>query len=282
MRKRVLGRGIEALISKGEQEAVQEGFRLIPLADIRPNPFQPRSDFSESELEDLAASIRQKGVLEPIIVKRDKNVFVLAAGERRFRAARLAGLKDIPAIIRDLSDRELLEIGIVENLLRRDLNPVEEAIGYEQLIKNFGLTHDQVAQLVNRERSTVTNLLRLLTLPEKVKTYLREGKIGEGHARALLGLDSEIKILQVCTRVVREGLSVRATENLIKRMQKKPAIRPGPEKEPNLLILEDELSKLFRTRVTVDWKRNKGQVIIHCLSLEDFNRIYDLLRRIRR
>lgn len=281
MRKRALGKGLEALIPTKEKEVFQEGYRLIPISSIKPNPYQPRSKIEASELKDLIASIKEKGVIEPIVVKRVDNQFILAAGERRFRAAELAGLKDIPAIIRDLTEAELLEIGLIENLQRKDLNPVEEARAYEQLHKTFGLTHEQIAQLVGKDRSTITNALRLLSLPDKVKTYLRTGKLNQGHARALLSLEDNIKILQICERIVKEDLSVRATENLIKRLRKRPRIVPGPEKEPNLRILENELSKLLHTKVTITWKKKRGTILIQCFSLDDFDRIYEILKKIR-
>ncbi len=282
MRKRSLGKGIEALISQEQKHVLQEGFRMIPVTDIKPNPYQPREKITEESIDDLVNSIREKGILEPIIVKKWNNQYILAAGERRFRAAQIAGLTEIPAIVKDLSDQELLEIGLIENLHREDLNPVEEALAYEQLNKKFNLTHEQIAQLVGKERSTVTNVLRLLTLPEKIKEYLKKGQIQEGHARAILSLDSEIKMLQAADKIVENNLSVREAEKLIKRWTKIPKIRPGKEKEPNLLMLEDELSKILRTKVAVEWKKNKGSITIYCLSLEDFNRIYELLRKTKR
>ncbi|MEO0138096.1 MAG: ParB/RepB/Spo0J family partition protein [candidate division WOR-3 bacterium] len=282
MRKRALGRGIEALISREEKTILQEGFRMIPLASIQPNPYQPREKISEENLKELVESIREKGVIEPIIVKRYNDKYILAAGERRFRAAQLAGLSEIPAIVRELSEQELLEIGLIENLHREDLNPIEEALAYEQLNKKFNLTHEQIARLVGKDRSTITNAIRLLSLPEKIKEYLKKGLLQEGHARVLLSLENEISMLQAAEKIVSEQLSVRETERLIKRWAKLPKIRPGREKEPNLLLLEDELSKILRTKVTLEWKRNKGTITIHCLSLEDFNRIYELLRRLKK
>jgi len=282
MRKRALGKGIEALISQEEKTVLQEGFRMIPITDIRSNPYQPREKITEESIKELVSSIKEKGVIEPIIVKRWNNQYILAAGERRFRAAQLAGLNEVPAIVKDLSEQELLEIGLIENLHRQDLNPIEEALAYEQLNKKFNLTHEQIAQLVVKDRSTITNVLRLLTLPEKIKEYLKKGQIQEGHARAILSLDNEIKMLQIADKIVHDNLSVRETEKLIKKWTKIPKIRPGKEKEPNLLILEDELSKILRTKVAVEWKRNKGTITIYCLSLEDFNRIYEFLRKIKR
>uniref|UniRef100_A0A7C4TI43 ParB/RepB/Spo0J family partition protein n=1 Tax=candidate division WOR-3 bacterium TaxID=2052148 RepID=A0A7C4TI43_UNCW3 len=278
MRKKALGKGIEALISQEERSIVKEGFRMIPIIEIKPNPYQPRENIPEEELMGLVNSIREKGIIEPIIVKRMDNQFILAAGERRLRAAKIAGLTQVPAIIKELTDKELLEIGLIENLHRADLNPIEEATAYQQLNQKFGLTHEEISKLVGKDRSTITNTLRLLTLPPKVQEYLRKKQIDEGHARAILSLNDEFKMVQVAEKIVQEGLSVRAVEKLIKKLSKKIVIRPGREKEPNLLILEEELSKLLRTRVTLEWKKNKGTITIHCLSLEDFNRIYDMLR----
>ncbi len=282
MRKRALGKGLEALIPTQAREVFHEGYRMIRIEDIKPNPYQPRAKIEQVEIEDLIASIREKGIIEPLIVKRQDNHFILAAGERRLRAAQFAGLSEVPAIIKDMTNQELLELGLIENLQRRDLNPLEEAFAYERLNKDFGLAHEQIARLVSKDRSTITNTLRLLALPEKIKEYLRAGKLNQGHARCLLALTDEIRMLQVAERIVRDELSVRATENLIKRLQHRPRIVPGPEKEPNLLILEDELSKLLHTKVTIEWKKNQGSITIHCFSLEDFNRIYDALRRQKR
>lgn len=282
MRKRGLGRGIESLIGGEEKKAAPEGYRLIPIAEIKPNPYQPRSRIDDADIKELARSISQRGVLEPIIVRRQNGEYVLAAGERRFQAARLAGLTEIPAIVRNLTERELLEVALIENLHRRDLNPIDEAEGYDELHRQFDLTHEAIAQLTGKDRSTVTNSLRLLTLPDKIKTLLRDGRINEGHARALLTVEGEVKRMQLAERIVREELSVRAAERIARQSHPRTAIQPGPEKEPNLLILEDELSKIMRTKVVVNWKNRRGTITIHCHSLEDFNRIYDMIRRAQR
>lgn len=279
MRKRALGKGLEALIPTKDDGMLQEGYRMISIQAVKPNPHQPRAKIEESDIKDLISSIKEKGIIEPLIVKRTGNTFVLAAGERRFRAAQFAGLKEVPVLIKDLTDQELLEIGLIENLHRKDLNPIEEALAYEELHTKFDLTHDRIAQLVGKDRSTITNALRLLNLPEKVKRFLRNGKLNQGHARALLVLEDEMRIVQIAERIVEEQLSVRVTEALLKRLQRRPRIVPGPEKEPNLLILEDELSKLLHTRVIIEWKRNKGTITIHYYSLEDFTRIHDILKK---
>ena len=279
MRKRALGKGLEALIPAKDKAVFQEGYRMVSIQDVKPNPYQPRAKIQESEIKDLILSIKEKGVIEPLIVRREDEIFVLAAGERRLKAAQLAGLKEVPVIIRDLTNQELLEIGLIENLHRKDLDPIEEANAYDELNKNFGLTHDQIAALVGKDRSTITNTLRLLTLPKKIRNYLRSGKLSQGHARTLLSIEDEIKMLQIAERIVKEEVSVRAAEALVKRLQRKPRILPGPEKSANLLILEDELSKLLHTKVTIDWKKNKGSITIHCFSLEDFTRIYEILKK---
>ncbi|MCK4755348.1 ParB/RepB/Spo0J family partition protein [candidate division WOR-3 bacterium] len=279
MRKRALGKGLEALIPAKDKAVFQEGYRMVSILDIKPNPYQPRAKIQESEIKDLILSIKEKGVIEPLIVRREDEKFVLAAGERRLRAAQLAGLKEVPVVIRDLTNQELLEIGLIENLHRKDLDPIEEANAYDELNKKFGLTHDQIAALVGKDRSTITNTLRLLTLPKKIRNYLRSGKLSQGHARTLLSIEDEIKMLQIAERIVKEEISVRAAEALVKRLQRKPRILPGPEKSANLLILEDELSKLLHTKVTIDWKKNKGSITIHCFSLEDFTRIYEILKK---
>ena len=221
MRKRALGKGLDALIPTKERETFQEGYRMVSIGDIEPNPHQPRAKINPTDIKDLIASINEKGIIEPLIVRREGKKFVLAAGERRLRAAELAGLKEVPVVIRDLSDQELLEIGLIENLHRKDLNPIEEACAYDSLNKQFALTHENIARLVGKDRSTITNSLRLLSLPERVKKLLREGKLDSGHARALLSLTNELEVMHVTERIVRDRVSVRATELLIKRMKKK-------------------------------------------------------------
>jgi len=282
MRRRALGKGLESLIPTKEKDVFQEGYRMIPISLIKRNPYQPRAPIEESEIRDLVASIKEKGVIEPIIVKRSGDGFILAAGERRLKAARTAGLKEIPAVIRDLSDQELLEIGLIENLQRKDLNPIEEAQAYEQLCTKFKLTHDRIALLVGKDRSTVTNALRLLTLPRRVVDYLRKGRINAGHARALLGLNDEMQIVHIADRIVAEELSVRQAEAIVRKLGKKPRITLAKSKEPNIVMLEEELSKLLRTKVSIEWKKNRGSIVIHCPSVNDFNRIYEYLKKARK
>jgi ParB family chromosome partitioning protein len=260
MRKRALGKGIEALIPGHDDKPLYEGYSLVSVHDITPNPYQPRIKITEEDVRGLIT-------------------YILAAGERRFRAAQIAGFKEVPVVIRDLTDQELLEIGIIENLHRKDLNPVEEARAYTDLHTKFGMTHDRIAQLVGKDRSTVTNVMRIMGLPDRVRQYLAAGKLSSGHARALLSIKDEAAMIHVAERIIKEDLSVRAAETLISRLQTKSRILPGPQKEANLLILEDELSKLLNTKVTIEWKRNRGTVTIHYYSLDDFTRIHEILKR---
>jgi ParB family transcriptional regulator, chromosome partitioning protein len=294
-RRSGLGKGLQALIP-GEQPGegngtAPQGLELVdlPLDAIRPNQFQPRSHFDEAALVDLAASIREVGVLQPVLVRPlagHDGQFELVAGERRWRAARRAELTSIPAIVqRETSDRDALEIALIENLHRTDLNPLEEAAAYQQLIDEFDLTHEQVAERVAKHRVTVTNTLRLLQLPAAVQGSIAEGRLTAGHARALLPLAAPEAIEAAAGQVEAEGLSVRATEQLVRRLTAAApdAADGGPEpaaaKEPampdaGVVELEHLLERHLNTRVKVDFKGPRGRVIVDFADLDDLERIY--------
>ena len=225
-RRPALGRGMAALLSNAApppSTAAVSGRMLLslPLEAIERNPAQPRKRFEEKKLEELASSIREHGVVEPILVRREGGKYRILAGERRWRAAQRAGLKEVPAVLREASEREAFEIALVENLQREDLNAIEEAEAYEVLIEDHGLTQEAIAQRVGKERSTVANALRLLRLPAEVRDLVKDGQLDMGHARALLGLDGEEAIRRAAQRVVREALSVRATEALVRQLTRK-------------------------------------------------------------
>jgi ParB family transcriptional regulator, chromosome partitioning protein len=296
-RRSGLGKGLQALIP-GEQPGEGNGTAPrdlelldLPLDAIRPNQFQPRSHFDEAALVDLAASIRAVGVLQPILVRAvagHDGQFELVAGERRWRAARRAELASIPAIVQgQTSDRDALEIALIENLHRTDLNPLEEAAAYQQLIDEFDLTHEQVAERVARHRVTITNTLRLLQLPAVVQGSIAEGRLTAGHARALLALAEPEAIEAAATQVEAEGLSVRATEQLVRRLTTAApdgAVADGPSepaaaKEPampdaGVVELEHLLERHLNTRVKVDFKGPRGRVIVDFADLDDLERIY--------
>ena len=293
-RRSGLGKGLGALIpgEQGEEDGAPTGAVLleVPLESIKPNPFQPRVHFDEDQLAGLADSIREVGVLQPILVRPalgQEGAYELVAGERRWRSARRAGLATIPAIVQEhTTDADSLEAALIENLHRSDLNALEEAAAYQQLIDEFDLTHEQVAARVSRSRTSVTNALRLLQLPGAVQRAIVEGRLTAGHARALLSIDDPSVLEATATRVEAEGLSVRATEELVRRMAVQPAPEPAGEPatptaatevsmpDAGITELEHLLERHLDTRVKVDLKGRRGRVMIEFADLDDLERIY--------
>jgi len=245
-------------------------YKRQPVDQISPNPYQPRRDFSPEGIQQLADSIRKRGLLQPVVVRRKGDRYELVVGERRWRAAKLAGLDEIPAILKDFSDQELLILSLIENLQREDLNPIDEAEGYQRLITQFGLSEKEVAELVGKKRPTISNKLRLLKLPDTVKRYLRSGAITEGHARALLSLGPGFDLVKLCQRIKNEGLSVRSIERLRKRKTGK--------REP-YSDLAERLSKHLGLKVMIRWRGRRGRIIIELYGEEDLDRIIDLFTR---
>jgi ParB family transcriptional regulator, chromosome partitioning protein len=273
-RKSGLGRGLDALLPVDRPES---GFATIPLDSIDGNPQQPRKRFDEEGLASLAASMREVGVLQPIVVRRSPDGYELVAGERRCRAARLAGLEEIPAIVRsDVDAVQSLTEALIENVQREDLSPLEEAAAYRQLIDDFGLTHDAVASAVGKSRSAVTNTLRLLQLPATVQGLLERGEISAGHARALLGLEDEAYAAHVARRCAEEGWSVRQVEDAVRaRTRPEPARSPVTSVRPAAIIeLETRLAEHLGTRVKIDYGSRGGKVTVRFGSLDDLERIY--------
>ncbi|WP_457638496.1 ParB/RepB/Spo0J family partition protein [Oceanithermus sp.] len=259
---RGLGRGLDALLPKTSGSSTR-----LPLASIKPNPQQPRRNFNQASLEELAASIRKQGLLQPLLVRPRGDVYELVAGERRYRAAQLAGLKEVPVIIRDLDDREALELALVENLQREDLNPVEEALGYQRLLE-MGYSQAQIAEAVGKARSTVTNALRLLQLDEESRNALAEGSISAGHARALLMLP-ESQRPRLLRRIIKEKLSVRQAERLASRPQK-------PRRREAYPQLARDLERQLGLKVRFSGEK-RGRLEIYYFSEEELQEILDLL-----
>lgn len=288
--KRGLGRGLSALMADvhlagPEQTAPRKAELHLPVDKLEPNPQQPRLDFKREDLESLADSIRQKGVIQPLIVRRKagRDAYEIVAGERRWRAAQLAHLHEVPVIVRDLSDTEVLEIAIIENIQRADLNAIEEALGFRQLMTRFGHTQEKLAEALSRSRSHVANLLRLLTLPTDVQDMVRDGALTAGHARALIGSP---KAPDLAAQIVAKGLSVRETERLVKteaaqKADAKPA-RPGPEKDADTRALEADLSANLRLSVKIDHGKDGdgGQVSIRYKTLDDLDMLCQMLSRL--
>ena len=289
-RRTGLGKGLDALIPQaGGKTAPQTpgdgtGLRELTITDIRPNPNQPRVHFDEESLVELSASIQAIGVLQPILVRPVEGGFELIAGERRWRAAQRAGLSRIPAVVRVTDDVASVEQALVENLHRQDLTPLEEAAAYQQLLDDFGMTHEQVATKVGKSRSAITNALRLLTLPASIQQLLADGRLSAGHAKAILGTPDRGLQETLAKRAVAEQLSVRAVEEAIRGDQPKPAAavaRPKPAsatlRPPGLLELEQLLGDHLHTSVSVSMTAKHGRVVIDFADLEDLERIYRLM-----
>jgi ParB family chromosome partitioning protein len=278
VKKKVLGRGLSALLTPsgppaGEREP---GLLQIPLEKLRAGGFQPRKTFPPESLSELVASIREKGVLVPVTVRPTPDGYELVAGERRFRAAESAGLSAIPAVVRKLTDREALEVALVDNLQRTDLNPIELAEGYNRLMHDFSMTQEQVAARMGKDRATVANTLRLLKLPAPVRQALADGRLSAGHARALLGAPPE-HVVPVFEAVMRRGLSVRETERICASPGKRrPAGKPSPA-DGHLKSLEEELSRNIGTRVRLRGTARKGKVEISYFSDEELDRLCRIL-----
>jgi ParB family transcriptional regulator, chromosome partitioning protein len=283
--KRALGRGLSALIPQASVPVQGDlpssaGIVRLPVEQVLRDPAQPRKTFDEAKLRELAESIRTQGVIQPILVRRDGSAYRLIAGERRWRAAQLAGLHEVPAVVRDVTPAEAFELALVENLQRTDLNPLEEAEGYRRLIQEFGLTQDQVGERVGRDRTSIANALRLLQLPDAVKELLASGALGMGHARALLGMASGRDLVAAAERIVREKLSVRETERLV-RTSRASAAAPSRKPASNAAaraVVED-LQRRLGTKVRLEDRGGKGTLEIDFFSYEDLERILALLRR---
>ncbi len=280
-RKRVLGKGLDALIPAADGlPTASGGVMQIAVDEIRPNPRQPRGALDPEELEDLATSIREHGVLQPLLVTRpvDRDGFELIAGHRRLQAARMAGLRTVPAILRLTSDEEQLELALIENMQRTDLNALEAAEGYRRLADDFGLSHEAIAGRVGKSRVAVSNTLRLLKLPEAVRRSLTQGAISEGHARALLSLPTTQAQTAALQTILRRGLNVRQTEELIRRLAgARAAARARRKRAPEETDLEEQLRQSLGTRVTLRRGRNGGSLVIRFYSDEELNALVDQL-----
>lgn len=294
---RRLGRGLEALIAGAHSPpvstadasaAAQSPLRSIPIAHVRPNPFQPRRDFRPEELADLENSIRASGLLQPVTVRaRTDGGYELVAGERRFRAATRLGWTDIPAIVKTLDDREMLTLALIENLQRTDLNPLDEALGFQRLIEEFSLTQQQVADAVGKDRSTVANLLRVLQLPDGIKRLLRDGQISLGHARALLAMPTERLMIETARHVVERGLSVREAERIAQEARpnqgRQKGGRPAPERgrdqhSAEVRRLTETLRRHLQTDVRINLEGDSnGEISVRFYSADDLQRLLEVI-----
>lgn len=278
-----LGKGIDAIFSDFEGQDVissEENVIDAKIEAVRPNPYQPRTHFDEAALEDLAASIKENGVFQPIIVRQSVNGYEIIAGERRFRASKMAGKETIPAIVRDLDERQMLEIAVLENLQREDLSPLEEAEAYDTLIKKLKITQEEVSKRLGKSRPYIANYLRLLNLPPVSTKYLKEGKLSMGQARTLLGLKSKEKIDVLAKQVVQKGITVRELEKMVNEANnaKPRPLKRVPAKSPFIKASQEELISKFDTPIDItETKDGHGKIQIDFKTTDDLNRILDIL-----
>lgn len=271
MKRKVLGKGLDALLPQGVASALVE----LEVHEIRPNPLQPRLRFEPERLAELAASLAKDGVLQPIVVRRADEGYEIIAGERRWRAAQLAGLSRVPAMIQDVSDERMLELALIENIQRDELSPIEEAHAYELMTQQFALTQEEVATRVGRSRTAVTNTLRLLKLPKQIQQMVMDEELSMGHARALLPLPRKEQ-LSLAKAIVSAGLSVRAAERRVQKLLNRQAREAQrPPKDPNVRAAEARLEERFRTKVEIRQARARGQIILHFHSAEELDRLFE-------
>jgi len=283
-KRAALGRGLDSLIPSAPQPTVAEKDAVYFMCNtdrIRPNPYQPRIQFSDDELAELSASIKEQGVLQPLLVRKNAAGYELIAGERRLRASKMAGLKQVPVLVKDISDTEMLEMSIIENIQREALNPLEEAEAYHRLMTEFKMTQEQAARRVGKSRPAVANMLRLRQLPQPIKDSINDGALSMGHARAILGIENPVRQKAVWREVVSKGLSVRQTESLAKKQKTEPKpAKPVQADSDNIYFrsLAEELSRQYGTRVQIIRQGKKGRVEIDFYSDDDLDRLLSILK----
>jgi len=278
MSKKALGKGLGAFIPNEFSILKEERFAEVEIDEIRPNPFQPRMKFDDQSIEELAQSIRESGVVQPIVVTPEEDYYKIIVGERRWRASQKAGLRKMPVLIRNIPREKQLEISLIENIHREELNPLEIAQAYQRLIDEGGYTQQEVADKVGKDRTSVTNYVRLLKLPQEIQDHVNEGIISMGHARTLLALEETAAQLFACRQVVEKSLSVRNTEKLVNRLKERPPRTQRHLEDPDLRALQEEMLKILGTKVLISGSRSKGVLKIFYFSLDDLNRIYDRVK----
>ncbi len=282
MERRALGKGLGALIPEKavDNSTHKEEILYLQFGQIKPNPFQPREDFDQQAIEELAQSIKEKGVIQPLLVRRKGDNYELIAGERRFRAANSLGLKEIPAIVRDVSDQDSLELALIENIQREGLNPIEEAHAYQHLIDKFKVSQEKISEVLGKARVSITNTLRLLKLPHEIQQEMKKGRIGFAHGRALLEIEDANQQRKLAQDIITKGLSVRELENLIKSKRPKlikRSIGQG-QREPLVVILEEQLQHALATKVRISKRKKRGHINIEFYSEEDLQRIVNVVK----
>lgn len=282
MQRKALGKGIGALFSGSQEKTKLGGTNYLDILEvdvgkIQPNPYQPRKSFDEKDLSELSVSIKENGILQPLLVRQKGSGFDLIAGERRLRAAKIAGLKSVPVVIREASREGLLALALVENIQRKNLNPIEAAKGYKQLIEEFGLTQEGISKRVGKDRSTIANTLRLLTLPVSVQREILSGRLSYGHAKVLLSIKLPSLVERTAQQVIQNGLSVRETENRVKKEQRHLGEDSKGSKNPELIEMEEKLMRHLGVKVKVRGNKDKGKILLKYYSSDDLDRLLDVL-----
>lgn len=278
--KKGLGKGLGALILSAETE--ESGVKELRINDIEPNSGQPRKHFNDEKLAQLAESIKQHGVVQPLIVQRDGNTYKIVAGERRWRASRIAGLQTVPVIIRDLSSKQVMEIALIENLQREDLNPIEEAEAYEKLMDEYGMTQEEISVTVGRSRPAIANSVRLLALQGKIKDMIIGGEISSGHARALLSIDEKTVQLKAVEEIIKKGLNVRETELLVKRLTTQKIGKKKNINDVEYQAIEERFREIFGTKVKILNNKKNGKILIEYYSTDELDRIISMVETLAR
>lgn len=288
--KKHLGKGLEALISEfgsvkevNKEENIQNNIILIDIDNILPPKWQPRKNFKEETLKQLAESIKQSGIIEPLIVSKvDKNNYEIICGERRWRAAKLAGIKEVPALVKNLDDRQKKFLSLIENIQREDLNPIEEAQAYKNLMEEYNLTQEELSQIIGKDRSVIANTIRILNLPQEVIDYVQEGLISAGHARTLASIKEEKIIIDLANKIIQDKLTVRDIENIVKQLKSKSYKKQKILKPPEIKQLEKEISEYLDTKVIITTKTNtKGKITIFYNSLDEFDKLLKIFKNIK-
>jgi ParB family chromosome partitioning protein len=276
--KKALGKGIKAFVPEDFAILREDKYAELDIGEIKPNPLQPRAKFEDKAIEELAQSIKESGILQPIVVIPDEGKFKILIGERRWRAAQRVGLSRIPALIRNIPREKEIEVSLVENLQREGLNPIEIAIALRRMTDELGYSQEEVADKVGKDRASVSNYLRLLKLPVDIQESLREEKIAMGHAKALLSAEDPALQIALNERIIRQGLSVREAESLVARSKKRSASPRKQNPDPNLEAVQEELLRALGTKVTISGSQKKGVVKIFYFSLDELNRIFELIK----
>jgi ParB family chromosome partitioning protein len=283
-KRKALGKGLQALIPEVKAdtntllpEEKREEIIQLKVSEIKPGRFQPRTAFKKERQQELAASIREKGVVQPVLVRKGESGYELIAGERRLRAVKTLGVEKIPAIVKQVDNASAMELALIENLQRENLNPIEEAKAYERLAREFNLTQEKIAQSVGKDRTSITNTLRLLNLPQKIQQFLFDDMISMGHARALLSVSDEKKQSKLCEKIIRKGLSVREAENLVKPAGAKRKTSAYRTTDPNTLAVEEQLQQALGTRVQIFHGKKRGRIVIDYFSTRDLERVTNII-----